>query len=575
MRPKPAERLAPSAFARMDRALAKRFPCVYDALQNAGLGALRRALPDGWRQAMLHGRGAHQRPHPGSLLGHLLARGAARHVPADMSEAALRTASKRRRAIRRWSGWADDTPLHLLDEAKLERLEKRYREAHRRRPAAQVSADVTELRHLVSEARVEAGLPALQRRPRKGYRKLQGVQRARRPVADVDDVMHVVTTALTTLPDRRRRGGPKKTWAWVAAALVLQLVLPLRPIDILHLRRRDLDGTKVVLDRERSHVRLGRGTPGEALRRGAGPPPPHDTPRHVSLALPAWAKRVLDVALPRWRTLPEDGYLFTSPRNRTKVRTDLDRTLRALVDRALVAGVVTMQAVRRAGQSAHRALHAPRAVVRGTATARFDGARLLGRQDDRKVAIAQADHAEVVAREWTSPARLPGRGPRRIPARAPSGRAPWEPEWVPPEAREAPGIPDDLAEMLRPGTVGTGVKRGPPPMHGGLVAPTPSLYPWAEWCDVATSEEARFEEGSRGYVPPSYVGSRGADVSATTRETGNRTGDLLAAGTLGALGGFVAGLDVGANDVSRELVGRAVHGVASVLVRMGTSRGRG
>ena len=139
MHPKPAERLAPSAFARMDPALAKRFPCVYDALQNAGLGALRRALPDGWRQAMLHGRGAHQKPQARSLLIHILARGAARHVPADMSEAALRTASKRRRAIRRWSGWADDTPLHLLDEAKLERLEKRYREAHRRRPAAQVS----------------------------------------------------------------------------------------------------------------------------------------------------------------------------------------------------------------------------------------------------------------------------------------------------------------------------------------------------------------------------------------------------------------------------------------------------
>lgn len=127
-------------------------------------------------------------------------------------------------------------------------------------------------------------------------------------------------------------------------------------------------------------------------RRGAGPPPPHDTPRHVSLALPAWARRVLDAALPRWRTLPADGYLFASPRDRTKVRTDLDRTLRDLVDRAVVPGVVTMQSVRRAGQSAHRALPPP---------ARWCGARPRRASTGH---IAQARHAEVVAREWTSSA---------------------------------------------------------------------------------------------------------------------------------------------------------------------------
>jgi hypothetical protein len=117
-------------------------------------------------------------------------------------------------------------------------------------------------------------------------------------------------------------------------------------------------------------------------------------PRHGSIALPAWAKRVLDAAIPGWRALP---------------------------------GAVTFQSVRRAGQWAHRALHAPRAVVRGTATARLDGARLLGWPEDREVALAQACHAEVVAREWTAPSRLPARGPRCIPARVPSGREPWAP----------------------------------------------------------------------------------------------------------------------------------------------------
>jgi hypothetical protein len=257
------------------------------------------------------------------------------------------------------------------------------------------------------------------------------------------------------------------------------------------------------------------------------------------------------------------------------VRTDLDRTLRALVDRAVVPGVVTMQSVRRAGQSAHRALHAPRAVVRGTARARLDGARLLGRPEDREVALAQARHAEVVAREWTSPSRLPGRGPRRIPARAPSGREPWAPEWIPPEAREAPGIPDDLAELLRPGTVGMGVKRGPPPMHGGLVPPTPSAYPWSEWCPVAVSEEVRGEEGSRSYGVPSYAGPLVRGGPETARETRSRSGDLLAAGAVGAAAGFALGLDLGANDATRETAGRAVHGVASVLAQMGMSRGRG
>ncbi len=159
-------RLAPSAFARMDPALAQRFPCVYDATENTGLGPLRRALPEGWRHAMLYGRGAHLRPHRGSLLGHLLARGAARHVPLDTSDAAVRTAEKRRRSLKQWCGWADDAALERLDDAFLEKLAKAYREGNPRRPMAQVSADITELRHLVSEARVEVGLPALQRRPR-------------------------------------------------------------------------------------------------------------------------------------------------------------------------------------------------------------------------------------------------------------------------------------------------------------------------------------------------------------------------------------------------------------------------
>jgi hypothetical protein len=557
------EPLVPSRFARVDRALEERFRCVYDATENAGLGPLRRALPQGWREAMLHGRATHPRPQRSTRLGDLLARGARRHVPLAMTEAAVGTACKRRRSLKQWCGWADDAVLEGLEETFLEKLAKAYRKGNPRRPAAQVSADITELRHLVSEARVEAGLPALRRRPRKGYRKLPDNRRARRPVADVDDLMRVVETALTTLPDRRRRGGQKKKWAWVAAALVLQLVLPLRPKDILGLRRRDIEGARVILDRKRSHV-----------RRAPGPPPPHETSLHVSLALPGWTKNVLDAAIPGWRVLPGDALLFESPRKRGTVRKDLDRTLRALVERAVVPGEVTMSSVRRAGQSAHRALHAPRAVVRGTPAARFDGAQIVGRWEDREVAQAQARHAEVVARVWTSPARLPGRGPRRIPARAPSGRAPWEPEWIPPEAREAPGIPDDLAELLRPGTVGTGMKRGPAPMHGGLVPPTTSAYPWAEWCEVAVSEDVRGEQGSFARGPPSYLGPS-VGGGGSTMEAQNRTGDLLAAGTIGALGGFVVGLDVGANDVSREFVGRAVHGVVSVLAQMGTSGGTG
>ncbi len=118
-----------------------------------------------------------------------------------------------------------------------------------------------------------------------------------------------------------------------------------------------------------------------------------------------------------------DGYLFASRRDRTKVRTDLDRTVRALVDRAVVPGVVTLQSV-----------------VRATSTARLDGAQLLGPTEDGQVALAQARHGELVAREWTSPLRLPRRGPRRIRARAPSGRAPWAPEWLPP--RDARGTRD-------------------------------------------------------------------------------------------------------------------------------------
>jgi hypothetical protein len=111
-------------------------------------------------------------------------------------------------------------------------------------------------------------------------------------------------------------------------------------------------------------------------------------------------------------------------------------------------------------------------------------------------------------------------------------------------------------------------------MHGGLVPPTPSAYPWAEWCEVAVSQDMASEQGSFARGPPSYVGPP-AGGGGSTVEARNRTGDLLAAGTIGALGGFVVGLDVGANDVSRDLVGRAVHGVVSVLAQMGTSGGTG
>ncbi len=118
------------------------------------------------------------------------------------------------------------------------------------------------------------------------------------------------------------------------------------------------------------------------------------------------------------------------------------------------------------------------------------------------------------------------------------------------------------------------MKRGPPPMHGGLVPPTPSAYPCAEWCEVAVSQDMPGEQGSFARGPPSYVGPS-VGAAGPTVTAGSRTGDLLAAGTTGALGGFVVGLDVGANDVSRELVGRAVHGVVSVLAQMGTSGGTG
>ena len=114
--------LVPSRFARVDPALEERFRCVYDATENAGLGPLRRALPLGWREAMLHGRTTHPRPQRSTRLGDLLARGARRHVPLATTEAAVGTACKRRRSLKQWCGWADDAVLEGLEETFLEKL---------------------------------------------------------------------------------------------------------------------------------------------------------------------------------------------------------------------------------------------------------------------------------------------------------------------------------------------------------------------------------------------------------------------------------------------------------------------
>ena len=89
------------------------------------------------------------------------------------------------------------------------------------------------------------------------------------------------------------------------------------------------------------------------------------------------------------------------------------------------------------------------------------------------------------------------------------------------------------------------------------------------------SEDVRGEEGSRSYGVPAHVRPPVGGGSGTSRETRSRSGDLLAAGAVGAAAGFALGLDLGANDATRETAGRVVHGVASVLAQMGMARGRG
>ena len=113
--------------------------------------------------ALQIGRASLPLPTPATPPGSLLCWGTARCIPASLAQ--RRTAAKRRRALAQSHGHADDLPLSSIDEPRLARLESDYRAQAACRSGGSprgptlVSADITELRVLMTEAREAAGLP--------------------------------------------------------------------------------------------------------------------------------------------------------------------------------------------------------------------------------------------------------------------------------------------------------------------------------------------------------------------------------------------------------------------------------
>lgn len=418
-------------------------PCLYDATTNIGLGPLRRALPDGWIEAFRTAR-AHLPPLTRrTTLRELLRRGSARCLPSHAGDIAGFT--KRRRSLAQLLGLHDELPLEDIDAARLAALFAAYRDAAPERPGRQASADRTELRHLVKEARSAVGLAPLARPPRRGNPKDRRAPPPRRPVAELEEVHAAIRAALTAKVPRRG-GGRRRNLRWLAGFLAIQFAVPLLPGELLGLRRDEL---KV-------------GPEGVTLARRA------DAKHPVGVLLPAWAADLLDAALPDWRSLRGDAPLFPG-RDPARPRREYLASLKMLSEFTGCTRVAPAR-VRRLGQIVHRGLGAPRAYVRGTARARFRiGTQELVGTDDRRVALAVRRHGATLRERWPVLAKPPVRV-SRLPARAPATVEPHAPEVPRPSGPPPAFVPASLGAA--PDGTGASRPRGAASGNGSPVSAT-------------------------------------------------------------------------------------------------------
>ena len=411
-------RITAADFATPDADLVLAYPCAFDATRSTGLGPLRKALPD-WVDALLRGRSSNPAPTPNTPLADLLRWGTTGCFPADAR--GLGAATKRRRSLAQLMGLADDRSLGSIGADDVVALGVAYRASRPRRPGAQVSADLTELRHLLNQARATAGLPSLVLPSAQVATALHsaisraawpafGDRQPSRPrgIAKLGTVATAMRIALT-IQRPRKRGGPPLQVRWLAAYLALQLALPIGVTRILGLRRSNFAPDRVIVP-----VGAQAGAIGQTERYG----------------LPEWASDALNVALPGWSSLPPDALLF--PGRRGRPRTDLARVLAIVRQASANLATLTPSAVRRLGQTVHRRMGGPRGVVRASMGA------LSSVETDFDLYFASEQHAANVVRSWPRMLEPPGGEGGSLPARARAGCAPSKPEFDPLRTAEPP-----------------------------------------------------------------------------------------------------------------------------------------
>ncbi len=404
------------------------FPCIADATTTRGFAALERALPEAWTEAVRRAWSSLPVPGPDTPLQEVLARGTSRILPDD--PAAVKMIAARRSALGRLCDHLPSLPLRDVDSRGLERLVHAYRHARRTASAAVTSADLTELRRTVEQARVSAGLPPIRGSRDTRPRRRQG-RATHRPVAGLDEVDRLLQT----------------TTGWMQGLVLLRVVTTVPDAALRRLRRQDFD-----LDAGLLRVHLG------ATRQPGGPE------GRLCFGLPRWCVAQLRVSFAGLDGWDGARLLFPAKGAPHRPRREVSHAFRLAAD-ACGCSDTTLRSLRRLAQSIHRT--APRAVRRSTATTRLDGDTLVGSSARRPVAEAQNAYAEWVTAAWTAlhqpPMPLAG-----VSKRAPAGVAPEAPERRQRVAQEAP-----------PGAVVSGC-RVPPAGHErrGSTPRTVDTSPW-------------------------------------------------------------------------------------------------
>ncbi len=367
----------------------EQFPCVVDATTTRGLAALCKALPDRWEVAIKKGRASLPKPNVETTLKEVLERGSTRILPGGPHD--VKQVSSRRSALGRLRDHLPQKILGDLDARGVEQLVKHYRKQRRESSSAVLSSDLTELRKAVSEARVEAGLG-----------KLPPVSRAAQPRRRQG---RATESRCSDLAEAGRM--LEGTDGWLQALVLLRIVTTASDSALLRLRREDFD-----LDASRLRVSS------SATRK------PLQPEGNLLFGLPQWCVDQLRASLPGFDGWEPSRLLFPAKKGANRPQGEASHAIGDARD-GCGCQYTTMRSLRLLAQSIH--VRAPRALRRGTATARADLDYTINSDADDRVAQAQEDYAAWIVDHWHA-LHAPPVALTRVPRRANAWTAPEDPE---------------------------------------------------------------------------------------------------------------------------------------------------